>query len=192
MTEFGVCSTLVSEIQGRLVPWPDPSHTMARVQYWASTCRNKHTATCRHYRAQVVAKPSRLLDIRDGHVIKLVEVDGNNNKHRYEYATVSHRWDDTVLMLTTQEQAHQTLGLDDQVQGPRRILVQTLQEAGHPVQDLSPVFQKAVQIARTCGLDYLWIDSLCIIQDEMGDSGHNPDWETEVKKMGDIYAGGVL
>lgn len=189
MTEFGVW-TLVSEIQGQLVPWPDPSNTMARVQNWASTCRNKHTTTCRHYRAQVVAKPTRLLDIRDGHVIKLVEVDSRNNKHRYEYATVSHRWDDTVLMLTTQEQAHHQTGLDDQ--GPRKIPVQTLQEAGHPVKDLSQVFQKAVQIARACGLDYLWIDSLCIIQDKMGDTGHNPDWETEAKKMGDIYAGGVL
>lgn len=194
MTDFGVWN-LVSEIQGRLVPWPDPSHTMARVQDWASTCRNKHTAACRHYRAQVVEKPSRLLDIRDGHVIKLVEVDSSSKK-RYDYATVSHRWDDTVLMLTTQEQAHhQKLGLDDQAQGPRRVLVQTLlQEAGYPVQDLSPVFQKAVQIAKACGLDYLWIDSLCIIQDnKIGDrQGTNPDWENEVKKMGDIYTGGVL
>lgn len=171
--------TLVSEIQGRLIPWPDPSHTIARVKDWVGTCLNKHTTLCRRNRDQDFQKPTRLLEIFDADV-KLVEVD---SREHYDYVTVSHRWDDEVLMLTKKDQ-----NLDkDQT---HRISIQVL-KYGQPVNDFSQAFQKAIQIARECGLHYIWIDSLCIIQDK-GDSGNNPDWENEARKMGDIYAGGVL
>jgi hypothetical protein len=48
-------------------------------------------------------------------------------------------------------------------------------------ESLSPLFQDAVIIVRQLGLRYIWIDSLCIIQDSVR------DWETESAKMGDIY-----
>lgn len=47
--------------------------------------------------------------------------------------------------------------------------------------DLPPLFQDAVIITRQLGLRYLWIDSLCIIQDSLR------DWETEAAKMASIY-----
>jgi len=46
---------------------------------------------------------------------------------------------------------------------------------------LPPLFQDAVIITRQLGLRYIWIDSLCIIQDSLR------DWETESSKMGSIY-----
>ncbi|CAI6332215.1 unnamed protein product [Periconia digitata] len=42
-------------------------------------------------------------------------------------------------------------------------------------------FQDAVTVTRMLGIQYLWIDSLCIIQDS------KEDWEREGAKMGDIY-----
>ena len=48
---------------------------------------------------------------------------------------------------------------------------------------LPPNFQHAIQFTRRLGLRYLWIDSLCIIQDSA------EDWEQESKRMCDIYAG---
>lgn len=47
--------------------------------------------------------------------------------------------------------------------------------------DLPPLFQDAIIITRQLGLRYLWIDSLCIIQDSLR------DWETEAAKMASIY-----
>jgi hypothetical protein len=47
--------------------------------------------------------------------------------------------------------------------------------------DLTPLFQDAIIITRQLGLRYLWIDSLCIIQDSLR------DWETEAAKMASIY-----
>lgn len=42
-------------------------------------------------------------------------------------------------------------------------------------------FRDAVRITRALGFRYLWIDSLCIIQDDLA------DWETEAENMGRIY-----
>lgn len=46
---------------------------------------------------------------------------------------------------------------------------------------LSKVFQDAIRVARRLRLQWIWIDSLCIIQDSKA------DWETESSKMCDYY-----
>ncbi|KAF1828321.1 hypothetical protein BDW02DRAFT_484805, partial [Decorospora gaudefroyi] len=46
-------------------------------------------------------------------------------------------------------------------------------------------FQDAVQICRRLGVSYLWIDSLCIIQDD------REDWLEQAKQMGDIYENAI-
>src|SRR3569833_3117988 len=46
---------------------------------------------------------------------------------------------------------------------------------------LPPTFQEAVQVCRWLGVRYLWIDSLCIVQDDV------LDWEEQASKMADIY-----
>jgi hypothetical protein len=53
------------------------------------------------------------------------------------------------------------------------------------VDDLPLTFQQAAMVTLSLGLRYIWIDSLCIIQD-------SPiDWEHESAIMGDIYRGSV-
>ncbi|KPM39859.1 hypothetical protein AK830_g6698 [Neonectria ditissima] len=52
---------------------------------------------------------------------------------------------------------------------------------GIMLSSLPRTFRDAVSIARRLGLRYLWIDSLCIIQDSV------KDWEIESSKMADIY-----
>ncbi|KAF5875696.1 putative heterokaryon incompatibility protein [Botrytis fragariae] len=50
-----------------------------------------------------------------------------------------------------------------------------------PFEPLPANFRDAITITRELGVQYLWIDSLCIIQD----SKH--DWEQESQKMGTVY-----
>jgi hypothetical protein len=52
--------------------------------------------------------------------------------------------------------------------------------------DLSKTFQDAITITRRLGIPYLWIDSLCIIQDDL------QDWAVESSKMLSIYSGAYL
>ncbi|KAK3938227.1 heterokaryon incompatibility, partial [Diplogelasinospora grovesii] len=46
---------------------------------------------------------------------------------------------------------------------------------------LPETFQDAVTVTRTLGVQYLWIDSLCIIQDDPD------DWRRGSVQMGSIY-----
>lgn len=54
-----------------------------------------------------------------------------------------------------------------------------------PIQDALSTIQDAVMITRLLGFRYLWVDSLCIIQDSP------TDWEHESAMMGEIYQGGI-
>jgi hypothetical protein len=55
---------------------------------------------------------------------------------------------------------------------------------GFNIDELPKTFQDAIAITRRLKVRYLWIDSLCIIQDSV------EDWNDESSKMEDVYANG--
>lgn len=79
------------------------------------------------------------------------------------YATLSHCWGEIPdkIVLTAENKA-------------------SLQKA-LPQSNLSQTFKDAITAARMLGFNYIWIDSLCIIQ------GSNADWENEMPQMGKVY-----
>ncbi|KAH7324030.1 heterokaryon incompatibility protein-domain-containing protein [Rhexocercosporidium sp. MPI-PUGE-AT-0058] len=52
--------------------------------------------------------------------------------------------------------------------------------------ELPRTFQDAVIVAKNLDIEYLWIDSLCIIQDCSG------DWERECSRMASVYSGALV
>jgi hypothetical protein len=60
--------------------------------------------------------------------------------------------------------------------------------AGIPISELCQIFQDAVTIAQKLGVLYLWIDALCIIQDE----DDHADWNIESKTWHQVYENGLL
>ncbi|TVY85470.1 hypothetical protein LSUE1_G000165 [Lachnellula suecica] len=50
-----------------------------------------------------------------------------------------------------------------------------------PLDDLPLTFQHAVMVCTQLGFEYIWIDSLCILQDS------REDWESQSAVMGDVY-----
>ncbi|ETS82105.1 hypothetical protein PFICI_07107 [Pestalotiopsis fici W106-1] len=55
-----------------------------------------------------------------------------------------------------------------------------------PLSSMPAAHQDAVLVCRALGIPYVWIDSLCIIQDD------KVDWEREAQKMGSVYANAFL
>jgi hypothetical protein len=111
-----------------------------------------------------VSPPKRCLDIKpdtvpDGSVIQLVQTHSINGT----YAYLSHCWGKDPKHITTTSQT-----IADHFKGIR-------------LTALPKTFRDAVVLARKLGLRYLWIDSLCIIQDS------SEDWQIESSKMADIY-----
>jgi hypothetical protein len=54
-----------------------------------------------------------------------------------------------------------------------------------PISKLRKVFRHAIRLTRSIGIRYLWIDSLCIIQDS------EADWTREAAMMSAVYANGI-
>ncbi|KAF1921850.1 heterokaryon incompatibility protein-domain-containing protein [Ampelomyces quisqualis] len=118
----------------------------------------KHTV-CRFTCKSAISAPKRLLDVgRATSPIRLIDTQGKT----FQYAALSHCWGTGLRLATTKSNW-------------AKLAVQVSFDA------LPPLFQDAVIITRQLGLRYIWIDSLCIIQDSLR------DWETESSKMSSIY-----
>lgn len=113
--------------------------------------------------------PTRLLDIRSPKdQVKLVQFDNSCEPSTIEYAYLSHRWHREKLGCMT------TRGtLEDN-------------KAGIAWSRLPQTFQNAIVFARRLGLNYLWIDNLCIIQED------EDDWLNEGSKMAEIYPNATI
>ncbi|KAH7165197.1 heterokaryon incompatibility protein-domain-containing protein [Dactylonectria macrodidyma] len=59
---------------------------------------------------------------------------------------------------------------------------------------LPAVVQNAVSVTRALSIPYLWVDALCILQDDIKSPDHQggSDWDEQCKHMGDIYGGAYV
>ncbi|KAK4075142.1 uncharacterized protein Triagg1_4806 [Trichoderma aggressivum f. europaeum] len=89
--------------------------------------------------------------------------DGKRGR-RGRYASLSHCWGSSGRPPLKTTQANLQKHLQD-----------------IPWASIPKTFQDAITVARSIGLAYVWIDSLCIVQDD------HQDWLKESKRMGSIY-----
>jgi hypothetical protein len=129
-------------------------------QQWMQRCEYLHD--CGSWDLQML--PTRLISVGTGDEdVKLVITSGSRGK----YACLSHCWGPNQ---------------------PLRTETHTLQKHLDRIQreDLPPTFCDAISLTRKLGIDYIWIDSLCIIQDD------HADWLQESARMGDVFRGSIL
>jgi len=87
------------------------------------------------------------------------------------YATLSHCWGDPhnrPLSTTDQTLPSRQRGIEDEA--------------------LPKTFRHAVHVCRELGIEYIWIDSLCIIQEQETQE----DWAKEAPRMGLVYGNSTL
>jgi hypothetical protein len=58
---------------------------------------------------------------------------------------------------------------------------------GIPLVKFDPTIQDAVLVSRALGITYIWIDALCIIQDDNAE-----DWNAQAYKMDEIYGASTM
>lgn len=56
-----------------------------------------------------------------------------------------------------------------------------VRSSGFVIDELSKTLQDAIRTVRTLGIDYVWIDAVCIIQDDLD------DWAREASRMGEVF-----
>lgn len=125
-------------------------------------CLTTHSACSS---SPITTLPDRILDVSDslGCGIQLKETNGESDR----YLCLSHCWGTQPFLRSTRSNlaAHK-----DNI----------------PLEDLPATFKDAVKLTRRLELRYLWIDSLCIVQDD------EEDWRRQSSKMADIYANAHL
>ncbi|KAI9708359.1 MAG: hypothetical protein M1820_004063 [Bogoriella megaspora] len=128
---------------------------------WFQSCKAQHSEchlpSAKHY------LPTRLLDIRSVDSKGEVYLNLSDESHIAEpYATLSHCWGKArTLKLTSTN-----IGM---------------LQSGIKVNSLSTSYKEGITVARRLGLHYVWIDSLCIIQDS------DTDWRREAAQMANIF-----
>lgn len=150
------------------------SHRAALIRAWLDWCDKSHNCN-KHRDEPEKIVPTRLLFVgrpRDsGHNPDSVRLVHALEADEQKYVALSHCWgnlslDEKKTYCTTQENIVQ-------------------RQSGFKISDLPKTFQDAVQVTREIGVQYLWIDSLCIIQ--YGDNGD--DWKVQCKKMESVFSG---
>jgi Heterokaryon incompatibility protein (HET) len=111
--------------------------------------------------------PTRVIDVQtDGVSGWRLQVSASDFNRDTRYMTLSHRWGEIPFLTLTRKNLHDLY-------------------TGLPLSNLPRTFQDAIAVVRRFGIRYLWIDSLCIIQDSM------EDWLAESEKMKDVYINSV-
>ncbi|KLP22897.1 tol protein [Fusarium fujikuroi] len=135
---------------------------------WLSTCMASHQG-CRLSHSmteksaqEITVLPTRVIDIGDLKEHRSKPRLFISNKASGQYIALSHRWSKSIVTKLKGENLSQY-------------------QNELPLDDMPPTFQDAIEVTRQLGFRYLWIDSLCIIQDD------ESDWSKESRMMGSIF-----
>ena len=140
------------------VPGTAPAEVIAA--YWLRKCLADHGSTCGADLDPLL--PSRVINVRGR--------DGSDEPFifqsigkRAKYATLSYCWGQSIGLMSTTKTIQQHC---------RRL----------PLDTLPKTMRDAIHITLALGLEYLWIDALCIIQDS------EEDYQKEVGLMAQNYS----
>ncbi|KAH8728250.1 heterokaryon incompatibility protein-domain-containing protein [Phaeosphaeriaceae sp. PMI808] len=155
-------------LQTSLDPSLKSPNGLKQAKAWLENCRQHHKQCNRRLPGAFV--PSRLVHVRqleNGSITsaRLVVTDASLPS-RTPYLSLSHCWGGARFLTLTHANLLQF-------------------QTAIPVAELTAVFQDALYVAFQLGIPYVWIDSLCIIQDSA------TDWEHESQLMGEVYKGAV-
>ena len=145
------------------------SSAIVEVKTWMEVCQRDHQV-CKNRQDipfSATEPQFRLIDVGNSIESAVYLVNSGDIVGDFNYITLSHRWtEETDKTKLTRPKLHQYLTC-------------------MPYMDWPATFRQTISIARQLQIKYVWIDSLCIIQDRQ-------DWAVQSQLMHRIYAGGVL
>lgn len=141
----------------------------SQIKSWMDQCDVNHSTTCTVNND--CPPPTRLIDLGVGANPSPRLVDSVGERARYEYIALSYLWGDPR-----------------QHNAPPKTVKGNIDELKERIdlQILPPCFQDIINIAHCIGIRYVWIDALCIIQDD------KDDWEKESFRMADVYMNSLV
>lgn len=147
----------------------DTKSVYDHIKGWAETCHKDHHE-CGNLNWST-RNPTRLLQIISPSEVQLV--DAGQDIGLVDYVALSYCWgsleDEAIRRGRT---------IDDNLSARKAQPFSTM--------ELPATIRDAITLTRGCGLGYIWIDSVCIIQDNAD------DWLAEAHRMHEVYANAYL
>ncbi|KAI3325459.1 HET-domain-containing protein [Xylariaceae sp. AK1471] len=167
LPEFTVLACRAKEQASSLPHWRRASTTVdgriSAIASWLHECRSQHSHSDG---IDESFTPRRLVSVGlEGQTVKLVE--GRMLPTSSDYVTLSYCWGATLQLQTTEETLHRF----------HEVI---------PTDLLPKAYVDAFSIARALGVGYIWINALCIVQDD------DEEWQTESAKLGKIFQKSLL
>lgn len=142
---------------------PSSPASFLKVDQWLRDCEQNH-ADCNASTNSPL--PTRVIQVGSGTGSQ--EPCLRSSKGQYgRYVALTHTWGETETLTTTS-----------------KTITERMQAIA--LSEMPKSFRDAVIVTRRLGVQYLWIDSLCILQDSA------TDWENEAAKMSEVYSNSVL
>ncbi|VTO94283.1 unnamed protein product [Fusarium graminearum] len=167
-TASGSFNDEYSQIGGPTLPEPGSSEQFLLFKEWIRLCDDTHghgTNCLSTPKLNNGNLPTRVVDV--GSVSNpLIRLVISEDMTSTVYLALSHRWGDDAAKHTgrTLKQNH------------------IFRYKNIPLDELPLNFTDAITVTRGVGIKYLWIDSLCIVQDDDG------DWKRESVRMEQVYS----
>lgn len=140
----------------------DSVESMAWLRQQLVECEKSHKSCRSRSQSSGFPNPVRFIKV-DESAPHLVEIQEDTPK----FLALSHRWGSAESLKTTKR------NIDSHM-------------AEIPTDRLSKTFRDALHLATCLDVPYVWIDSLCIIQDDV------PDWLEQSQQMGQIFESAYL
>jgi len=139
---------------------------MERARYWMRECEAKHS-NCKPRNTNFM--PTRIVHVGTwGTLVPIhleISADSKSLNQERRYCSLSHRWTGDELVLKNANVGAMMKNI--------------------PLDCLSKATRDAILITRHLGLRYLWVDTLCIVQDS------HEDWTREAATMAHVYENSV-
>ncbi|KAK4466898.1 HET-domain-containing protein, partial [Cladorrhinum samala] len=152
-------------LDSRIIPQsPNLEHCLEFVRPLLRGCVESHLFPCRQS-SRSLQIPRRYVDIENG--VRLITTQTAAGAHDWRYIALSHCWGESRLLETkTTNLAQHYINI--------------------PWVNLGKTFQDAICLSRGLNVRYIWIDSLCIVQDDPA------NWKSEALKMASVYSDSYL
>ncbi|KAK3312702.1 heterokaryon incompatibility protein-domain-containing protein [Apodospora peruviana] len=147
--------------------------SISRAREWMDRCHRSHRSCATTMDGSgdggdnsTARLPDRVVHIISANKIRVAE--SSTITPEAGYACLSHRWSPETEAVSL-----------------KRANLETYKRGVH-ISSLPQMFQDVMGAVNQLGLEYVWIDSLCIVQDDLG------DWHQVASSMASIYEGAAI
>ncbi|KAI0903684.1 heterokaryon incompatibility protein-domain-containing protein [Ustulina deusta] len=136
----------------------DSARTIEHLKNWSRACVENHTCCSK----DDPILPARVVKVTEGRV-RVFDTQARQGR----YTTLSHRWGTNETFTLTRVNMN--------------IMTDSI-----PWDSIPKIYQESIEVTRLLGIEYIWIDTLCIVQDDA------EDWKREAGKMKSVYGNSYL